>query len=591
MRQLVSVFSTVEQLTAFFSEDETRRAIDSARSVLAQVFITQHNPQFMTGLLGAFAGLPEKVIVVGASTFGQIYEGKAASDTNVVCLGCFDTASLVQIHLESGPDLEASTAAELAGELAALAEPLKGVLLVTNPLSFNCDTLLAALHQAAPGIPLFGGGAGNFDFAHTIAFSRHGYSETAVIAVALCGGTLEIMRRVYLGWVPVGKRMRVTKARGSYVETIDDLPAFEVYQRYLGITSTEKFCLNSMEFPLLVRRHGEILASVPSGVGANQSILMSSKLEEGEEIQFGYADFPTIAEHVRNTEAALREFGAEAINIYSCVVRYFVLQKEVGSELAPFQKIASTAGFFTLGEFCDAGTHSPLLNTAFLAVGMREGVAHAKPHSESENFGEVHGPDLFTDSHTRILLRLQHFMRATTEDLEAANRELANLAEHDPLTGLLNRRAFGALLETESERSLRYDSAFSLILCDADHFKNVNDMYGHQAGDFVLQAIAATIGSEMRAADWACRYGGEEFAILLPETDAATASRFAERIRSNIEALSLQYDGIALPTVTMSFGVASFPEHAGGVLELIKAADKALYAAKRHGRNRAHAPR
>jgi hypothetical protein len=146
-----------------------------------------------------------------------------------------------------------STATALADALATLSEPLKGLLLVTNPVSFNCDTLLAALHQAAPGIALFGGGAGNFDFAHTIAFSRQGYSETAVIAVALCGGTLEILRRAYLGWVPVGKRMRVTKTNGFYVETIDDQPAFEVYQRYLGPRSR---CISAISESTLQKDSG-----------------------------------------------------------------------------------------------------------------------------------------------------------------------------------------------------------------------------------------------------------------------------------------------------------------------------------------------
>src|SRR3569832_1729787 len=342
---------------------------------------------------------------------------------------------------ECEPGQETAIGIELGRQLTALSEPLKGVLLVTNPVSFNCGTLLEGIHQVAPGIPLFGGGAGNFDFAHTIAFSRIGYSETAVVAVALCGGTLEITRHSYLGWVPVGKRMRATKVDGLHIQTIDDQPAFDVYQRYLGITSTENFCLNAMEFPFLVKRHGETLASVPSLVGPNKSIYLSSKLEEGKEIQFGYADFPTIWEHVKNTETALREFRPEAINIYSCVVRYFVMQKEVGAELLPFQKIANTAGFFTLGEFCDLGTHSPLFNTAIVVVGMREGGVPVKQLPTLNNSEDHQEFCIFKDSHTRILLRLQHFMRATTEDLEAVNHELANLAEHDSLTGLLNRRA------------------------------------------------------------------------------------------------------------------------------------------------------
>jgi diguanylate cyclase (GGDEF)-like protein len=584
MRQLVKNFSTIAELSEFLNQEQTRLAVDKARSVLAQIYVSNRDHLWMTELLQELAQLPEKVAVAGASCFAQICDGKAASGTNVVCLGFFDTASLVPMHFECESGQEAAVGGELARKLKGLSEPLKGVLLVTNPVSYNCDTLLTALHKSAPGIPLFGGGAGNVEFAHTIAFSRQGYSETAAIAVALCGGTLEITRRNYLGWIPVGKRMRVTKVDGFNVKMIDDKPAFDVYRRYLGITSGENLFFNAMEFPLLVKRHGEVLANVPSGLGEDNGVYFSAKINEGEEIQFGYADFHIILEHLHSTEAAIREFAPEAINIYSCAVRYFVMQQEVDRELAPFQKIANTAGFFTMGEFCDLGAHSPLFNTTLVVVGMRESAAPVHPVALAapDDHQEF---DIYANSHTRILLRFQHFMQAITEDLEAANLELANLAERDSLTGLFNRRVFESLLQAELERSIRYDRQFSLIMCDADYFKNLNDVYGHQAGDFVLQSLAAAIQKQARKADSVCRYGGEEFAILLPETGAETAEQFAERIRSDIEALALSFDAVPLPTLTMSFGIASFPHHAKSISHLFRAADKALYEAKKYGRN------
>src|SRR3569623_699712 len=144
---------------------------------------------------------------------------------------------------------------------------------------------------------------------------------------------------------------------------------------------------------------------------------------------------------------------------------------------------------------------------------------------------------------------------------------------------------YKSLLTSEIERSILYNRSLSLIICDADYFKDLNDVYGHQAGDLVLRALASAIEKETRAPDSACRYGGEEFAILLPETAADTAEHLAERIRLNIEALSLHYDETPLPTTTMSFGIASFSHHAASVVDLVRAADNALYAAKKQGRN------
>jgi diguanylate cyclase (GGDEF)-like protein len=124
------------------------------------------------------------------------------------------------------------------------------------------------------------------------------------------------------------------------------------------------------------------------------------------------------------------------------------------------------------------------------------------------------------------------------------------------------------------------------MLIDLDHFKRVNDSYGHEAGDIVLTAIGALLRGNVRGSDIACRYGGEEFALILPETGADAAARRAEDIRIAIYALSLSYAGKSLGKITASFGIAVFPDHAQDSDDLLRAADVALYAAKGQGRNR-----
>ena len=157
------------------------------------------------------------------------------------------------------------------------------------------------------------------------------------------------------------------------------------------------------------------------------------------------------------------------------------------------------------------------------------------------------------------------------------------MADLDGLTGVFNRRHLEKRLVAEIERLGRYEHSMALLLADLDHFKRINDEFGHMLGDEVLRQAAALMRDHLRKADVVCRYGGEEFAILLPETKGEAARAVAEKLRRRIADHS--FPGVARP-VTVSIGVADFPEQGSTRDELVRAADEALYAAKQAGRNR-----
>jgi diguanylate cyclase (GGDEF)-like protein len=160
-----------------------------------------------------------------------------------------------------------------------------------------------------------------------------------------------------------------------------------------------------------------------------------------------------------------------------------------------------------------------------------------------------------------------------------------SLTRSDPLTGLANRRQLDTDLELEVERSGRYHRPMSFLMIDIDHFKSVNDSFGHALGDTVLREVAGVLRDHMRAGDTAYRYGGEEFAVLARETDAAGGCAVAERLRRAIqERYAATADGDL--TLTISVGVAAISPDAESAADLVSAADGALYAAKRAGRNR-----
>jgi len=165
--------------------------------------------------------------------------------------------------------------------------------------------------------------------------------------------------------------------------------------------------------------------------------------------------------------------------------------------------------------------------------------------------------------------------------------QLKDLANTDSLTGLLNRRAFSEILKLEHEKYLRYKEKFSLLIIDIDHFKSVNDVYGHSAGDETLKVFSDAVKTHLRKSDTLCRWGGEEFLILLPNSDEKSSQILAEKLRLEIEGLSIQYlkDRIKF---TVCIGIASINKNDSSPENLIHRADIALFAAKDSGRNKVH---
>jgi diguanylate cyclase (GGDEF)-like protein len=159
------------------------------------------------------------------------------------------------------------------------------------------------------------------------------------------------------------------------------------------------------------------------------------------------------------------------------------------------------------------------------------------------------------------------------------------------MTALFNFRAFQTQLDEEMKRAARYERPLSLIIVDLDGFKQVNDRYGHPAGDKLLEGVASILRANVRQTDLPARYGGEEFVVICPETDHDEAMVVAERIRKAVEAARFRLVADETSAITCSAGVATFPNDAPDGQSLVQAADSALYRAKKSGKNRVYAAR
>ena len=260
-----------------------------------------------------------------------------------------------------------------------------------------------------------------------------------------------------------------------------------------------------------------------------------------------------------------------------------------------------------------AATHNPrvllpvILEVISEATGARGGQIFAGGEEVSW-IGEVGGADepvslglgYTTDGETTLLLfPPEEGFSADTASLaewlasQAAvaldNARLHDIVQRqaitDDLTGLVNRRRFIEALEAEIERARRFGSALTIVLADLDNFKQVNDAFGHHGGDIVLRAFADLISSHVRDVDVSGRIGGEEFAILLPETDSVGAEQVAERMRRSLNAVSIPISDDQSIQVASSFGIAELAPNQSGD-DLLRAADAALYRAKGEGKNR-----
>lgn len=169
--------------------------------------------------------------------------------------------------------------------------------------------------------------------------------------------------------------------------------------------------------------------------------------------------------------------------------------------------------------------------------------------------------------------------------LEKANAQLEKLSMTDRLTGLMNRGTWENLIDAEFERNRRYGNSVTLVMFDIDHFKPVNDTHGHLAGDEVIKFTANVLMENLRQSDYAGRYGGEEFGIILPETDAPGALTICERIRQAIANSTVNTSGADI-RYTVSIGIAPLTDNPENYMQWLKQADEALYAAKKNGRNK-----
>jgi diguanylate cyclase (GGDEF)-like protein len=214
-----------------------------------------------------------------------------------------------------------------------------------------------------------------------------------------------------------------------------------------------------------------------------------------------------------------------------------------------------------------------------MALGVTVGVLHLRLPPGGQ-------PGLrFDENHQRLAVKLGENIAIPLNNLKLRD-ELRGQAIRDPLTRLFNRRYMEETLEREIRRASRHNTSVGIIMFDIDKMKPINDRFGHDAGDLVLRSLGRELLSLFRGEDVACRYGGDEFTIVLPEASLADVWRRAEQMRDTVKKLDLKYDGKQIGPLTLSIGVAAYPDHGQVTERVLLACDAASYASKSEGGDR-----
>ena len=457
----------------------------------------------------------------------------------------------------------------------------KAVAFVVVGLMDQLDALLEGCSAMDERIAVFG------SFVDSPSMDAHGYLiaddvelRMGMLAIVFHGASLDVHVTRNFGWNTLGREIVATRVDGCTVKELDGGIPLRIYERYFGIKGDGNFSADAALFPLCFEEEdGSVSARVPLKIEEGTGeFTFGLPMQEGTKFRLAYGDPYSILAKAAENARAMSVFSPQAIFGTACVGHYLLLGEDVVTEMSPCAGFPSSTSFM-FGEIRRAGRRIVTANLNVLLVGMKEDPGY------TTNIPLQTKRVAHLSYNRKMLAFMSHFIRVSEEELHTANQRLSQLASRDALTNLLNRREMERLLKDAVEQAQEHKTPLSVILMDIDHFKGVNDTYGHDVGDKVILKVADAISRTIRGSDAGCRWGGDEFFIILAGAPLDVAGRVGERIRRCVEASEMPFDR----TVTVSVGVATFDVERDNELQLFKNADEALYQAKKAGRNAVYA--
>lgn len=528
------------------------------------IFTHWNDPALIQAMTDGLSKAFPRAAIAGLTTAGGIEDGQMNTGKTILSFMAFDESPVEVLHYNM--------------------KDLRAVEILETQLTGNVEPFLDAISALPPSVAIFGGGADTDDLNQpSYIFDKEAIMNEGFV-IMLFRGTVKVLTRSVLGWQPLGRQVTITAMDGNMVIKELDHIAVNFYEKYLKIDPSVDFDKKTLSFSLVVEKDGVELVRLPMSCHKNGSLVFNIALHVGDKLRMAYGDPNEIINGSRRVLGRIRDFGPQGMLLFSCVVRRYYLKDDVNQILSAYERITPAAGGYTRGEIDRIEGHVYTMNMNLVSAAFRE---ETKDHKRT--IADITGDPSHMENDSALNLDdslstvqcLASFITVTSKELSDAYQKLAFVAGHDSLTDLLNRGRIEWVLRHLIENTNKTHHTFSAIMIDIDSFKHINDTYGHSVGEDVLIRLADIMKSGVRPTDYAGRWGGDEFVILLPDTDIDQSEKVADRMRRNFAEADILPDGKA---VTASFGVTTSYE--GETLEsFYRRMDSALYTAKGAGKN------
>lgn len=462
--------------------------------LLIQVFCGKADTTNIEALQTYFQKSFPLATLIGTTSDGIIDSDKVYIETtSLVIFTHFNDTSLKSLiidhddsfhdHFKSGYMLASNLISSDTKVLISFADGLhtNGEEYVKGISSFSSDTVIA------------GGLAGdNGTFIKTYVFTKDYISSNGAVAVALNSDVLQVITNYNFDWIPIGKKLSVTKSIKNRVYEIDGMSAVDLYSKYLGNKLASLLPQIGMEYPLIIERNGIYTARAVLSKNEDNSLTFAGNILEGEFVRFGIGNIETI---LRGGDTNITKIikkastNIESFFIYSCMARRRFIGSAIEKELQPFSKIAPTAGFFTYGEFYHTNNHNQLLNETMTVLALSESQDPMNIKLDNNIIEKNHFDVNPVHTIANLTNTISHELEDLNTSLERRIKRNTDLiykqAYFDKLTGLPNRLK---LLNDFSQYKGK-----PLLLLNVDEFNLVNDFYGHDVGDRILKELTAVL--------------------------------------------------------------------------------------------------
>ena len=546
--------------------------VPGKQSILISIYTHWNKPETIREMTRLFCDAFPEAEIAGMTTAGGIENGRMHLRQTIVTIQFFEKsdvhAAIYDFSKESMSALGERALADCQKE-----KDLSAVLLFLTQQYYDFEPFLAALDKLSKDIPICGG------YAHTYlqedgiyVFTKDAILSRGILLITYAGA-VQVLTESVMGWQPLGRTMTITAMDGPLViQALDHKPAIHFYQKYLHSTDFGK---SQLLFPLVRNAHQFRLAVLPLDAKSNGALQTNVFSHVGDQVQMAYGDPDQVILSSREVLCHIERFVPEGMLLLSCVTRRYFLKEDVNQILSAYGDFCVAPGGYVNGELIRIAGKTQTTNMTLISVCFREGEA-----SLVNTLKKHHAPVVLGEALSTVQ-RLATFITETTKELAETQKQLSFAASHDSFTGLLNRGSIEKMLCRCHEDARERQLAFSALMIDLDTFKHINDTFGHLKGDEVILEVARIMKRMIRPTDFAGRWGGDEFVIILPGTTLPGALIVANRLQKAFQ--TIQLPDHSFLTASIGCTTASQEETEAG---FYKRMDDALYLAKEGGRNR-----